>query len=147
MTPGCPLRRSSRSLRWLLFVVLVAVAPIAAQAATHVVELSNFAVDPAALTIVEGDSVEWRIVSGRHSSTAKDGGWNSGELGEDITFTQRFDVAGVYPYFCTPHDFMRGTITVLPGPSIWQRWSTWLVAGVALLLIAAGTVLMRGRRA
>jgi plastocyanin len=120
--------------------------PGTAHAATYGVELRNFAVDPAALTIEEGDTVEWRIVSGRHTSTAKDGSWDSGTLEQGLTFSQRFDVAGTYPYFCTPHDFMRGTITVLPGPSLWQRWSTWMVAGVALLLIAAGLFGLRRYR-
>ena len=32
---------------------------------------------------------------------------------------------GVYPYFCTPHDFMRGTITVLEAPSLWERVKAW----------------------
>jgi plastocyanin len=120
-------------------------APSPVDAATHVVELSNFAVDPPALTIEAGDTVEWRVTSGRHSSTSKDSTWDSGELDQGVTFEQRFDVAGVYPYFCTPHDFMRGTITVLPGPSLWARWGTWMVAGIALLLIAAGAVVLRYR--
>ncbi len=121
------------------------VAP-SAHAATHLVELRNFAVDPPALTIDAGDTVEWRVISGRHSSTAKDDSWDSGELEQGLTFSQRFDVPGVYPYFCTPHDFMRGTITVLPGPSLWARWSTWMVAAVALLLIAAGSAALAYRR-
>lgn len=135
-------------MRWAVTLVLLVLllAPPAGHAATHAVELSNFAVDPAALTIEEGDTVEWRVVSGRHSSTAKDASWDSGEFDEGVTFSRRFDVAGVYPYFCTPHDFMRGTVTVLPGPSFWERWSTWMVAGVAIVLIAAGSALLLRRR-
>jgi plastocyanin len=135
-------------LRLAAALLLVAVwVAGSAHAATYVVELSNFAVDPAALTIEEGDTVEWHVVSGRHSSTAKDDeGWDSGELGQGLTFARRFDVAGVYPYFCTPHDFMRGTVTVLPGPGFWVRWSTWMVAGVALLLITAGLAALLYRR-
>jgi plastocyanin len=93
-----------------------------------VVEIGNFVVEPPALTIQAGDSVEWRIVSGRHSATAKDGAWDSGELEEGTAFAHRFDAPGVYPYFCTPHDFMRGTITVLEPPSLWQRVKAWLAA-------------------
>ena len=100
--------------------------PGAAYAETYVVELSNFAVEPRALTIWAGDTVEWRIVSGRHSSTSKDAAWDSGELERGASFAQQFDVPGVYPYFCTPHDFMRGTVTVLEAPSLWQRVRAWL---------------------
>ena len=128
-----------------MLIVLLVFAPTA-HAATHVVVLSNFAVDPPALTIEAGDTVEWRVVSGRHSSTAKDDGWDSGELEQGHTFAQRFDLPGVYAYFCTPHDFMRGTVTVLAGPSFWVRWSTWMVAGVALLLITAGLLALPYRR-
>lgn len=118
-----------------------------AHAATHVVELRNFAVDPPALTIEVGDMVEWRVVSGRHSSTARDEAWDSGELEQGVTFAQRFDVPGIFPYFCTPHDFMRGTITVLAGPSFWARWSIWMVAAVAVLLIVAGSAALVYRKA
>jgi plastocyanin len=93
-----------------------------------VVEVSNFAVEPPALTIHVGDSVEWRIVSGRHSSTAKDGTWDSGELEQGTIYAHHFDVPGVYPYFCTPHDFMRGTVTVLAPPSLWERAKAWFAS-------------------
>jgi plastocyanin len=127
MPPPCPPRRSSPS-RTALLLALAAWAPGAAAAGTHVVELGNFVIEPAELTIQAGDTVEWRIRSGRHSATAKDQAWDSGELEESLTFTHRFDAPGVYPYFCTPHDFMRGTITVLEPPSWWQRAKAWLAA-------------------
>ena len=125
MMPACPRPRSSRRRFAILAVALVAL-PGGARAETYVVELSNFAVEPVSLTIHAGDTVEWLIVSGRHSSTSKDGAWDSGELEQGVAFTQRFDVPGVYPYFCTPHDFMRGTITVLEPPSFWERLKAWL---------------------
>jgi plastocyanin len=100
--------------------------PGAVRAEAYVVEVSNFAIEPQALTIQTGDVVEWRIVSGHHSSTSKDRAWDSGELEQGAVFAQQFDVPGVYPYFCTPHDFMRGTITVLEPPSLWQRVKAWL---------------------
>jgi plastocyanin len=128
MIPGCRPRRSSRRLAQ--FAILLALLAVAgeARAETYVVELSNFAVEPQALTIHAGDTVAWRIVSGRHSSTSKDDAWDSGELEGEATFAQRFDVPGVYPYFCTPHDFMRGTITVLEEPSLWERVKAWIAA-------------------
>lgn len=103
--------------------------PGPAHAATYVVELSNFAIEPPELTIRAGDTVVWRIVSGRHSSTSKEDAWDSGELEQGASFAQQFDVPGVYPYFCTPHDFMRGTITVLEPPTLWERLKAWFVAG------------------
>jgi plastocyanin len=130
MIPPCRPRRSSRS-RALLPAILVATCVAGqARAETHVVEISNFAIEPPALTIEAGDTVEWRIVSGRHSSTAKGGAWDSGEMTQSVTFAQQFDVPGVYPYFCTPHDFMRGTITVVEAPTWWERVKAWIAAAV-----------------
>jgi plastocyanin len=124
MIPACRPPRSSP--RRVAPIVLALVAwPAAAQAETYVVEIGNFEIEPPSLTIHAGDSVEWRIVSGRHSSTARDGAWDSGEIGQGAGFTERFDVPGVYPYFCTPHDFMRGTITVLEPPGWWERLKAW----------------------
>jgi plastocyanin len=129
MLPPCRPPRSSRRLAQLATLLAVlAWVPGAACAETHVVEIGNFVVEPQALTIVAGDTVEWRIVSGRHSSTSKDAAWDSGELTEGASFAQRFEVPGVYPYFCTPHDFMRGTITVVTAPSFWERVKAWLAA-------------------
>jgi len=125
MPPPCPLRRLSRAA---ILLAIAAWAPGAAGAELHVVEVSNFAIEPPALTIQAGDSVEWRIVSGRHSSTAKGGAWGSGALEQGAAFAHRFDVPGVYPYFCTPHDFMRGTITVVGPPSWWERVRAWFAA-------------------
>ena len=125
MMPACLRPRSSRRRLAILALALLAL-PDGARAETFVVELSNFAVEPRNLTIQVGDTVEWSIGSGRHSSTSKDGAWDSGEMAGEVTFAQRFDVPGVYPYFCTPHDFMRGTITVLEPPSLWERLKGWL---------------------
>jgi plastocyanin len=114
--------------RLAVLLALLILTPGRAHADTYVVELSNFAVEPQALTIRAGDTVEWRITSGRHSSTSKDAAWDSGELEAGAAFAQGFDVPGVYPYFCTPHDFMRGTVTVLEAPSWWERVKAWLAA-------------------
>jgi plastocyanin len=125
MIPPCQPPRSSRRLVLAAFLLAVLTGS-AASAETYVVELSNFAIEPRELMVRAGDTVEWRIVSGRHSATSKDAAWDSGELERGASFTQQFDVPGVYPYFCTPHDFMRGTVTVLEAPSLWQRVRAWL---------------------
>jgi alcohol dehydrogenase (cytochrome c) len=49
-----------------------------------------------------------------HTTTSDSGVWDSGDLqvGDDFSFT--FTDPGVYWYFCRPHPFMRGTITIDP---------------------------------
>jgi alcohol dehydrogenase (cytochrome c) len=49
-----------------------------------------------------------------HTTTSDSGVWDSGDLqvGDEFSFT--FTDPGVYWYFCRPHPFMRGTITIDP---------------------------------
>jgi plastocyanin len=38
--------------------------------------------------------------------------WSSPLLATGATYTQAFSAVGSYPYHCTPHPGMRGTVTV-----------------------------------
>ena len=73
---------------------------------------------PEVTWVKPGGSVTWKNVDeDPHTTTAfapsndkpqriPDGadGWDSGILKTDQTFTQAFDTAGVYEYYCTPHE-------------------------------------------
>lgn len=72
------------------------------------------------LVIQPGITVQWHnhdlVV---HTSTSgvspgPDGIWNSGLLTQDQTSSQTFNETGSFPYFCTVHPFMTGTVTVMP---------------------------------
>ncbi|WP_255431312.1 cupredoxin domain-containing protein [Streptacidiphilus sp. PB12-B1b] len=75
--------------------------------------ISNFAFHPAALTVKPGEKVT--VVN--HDSTAHtvtDGSvFNTGDVnsGATVTFTAPAK-AGSYPYICTIHQFMHGTLNV-----------------------------------
>lgn len=64
------------------------------------------------VTVVKGTEVKWR----NRDATAHDvtgGGWGSGgSLAQDARFRFTFDTPGTYPYVCTIHPSMKGTITV-----------------------------------
>ena len=80
---------------------------------------SEYLFDPIGLFVEPGDTVNWVIESGTHSSTAyassldtanttriPDGAepWNSGILTEQgASFSYTFEVTGTYDYFCIPH--------------------------------------------
>jgi plastocyanin len=142
MMPGCRLRGSS-SVGWAAVVCLLLAADPAG-AATHEVLIRNFAFEPPQLTIQAGDSVRWTVVSGRHSVTAKEGTFDSDELATGLAFERRFEEAGVFSYFCTPHDFMRATVTVLPGSSYRP---VMLGAAAAVVLLGAALTFAWRRRA
>ncbi len=75
-------------------------------------------------TITAGDTVTWNMVLGIHTVTECDstyttcpvaGGFDSGILEPGETFSETFDAAGVYPYYCAIHPSeMRGVISVVP---------------------------------
>jgi len=69
--------------------------------------------DPKMLTVKAGTTVTWinedRVV---HTVTARDRGFNSGNMqkGERWSFT--FTEPGQYDYYCIPHPWMTGKIIV-----------------------------------
>ena len=67
-------------------------------------------------SLASKQTVKWRNDDGTtHTVTADGGGgFNSGNIGDGETFTFTFATAGVYPYHCTIHPTMVGTITVNP---------------------------------
>lgn len=78
------------------------------------IERSRF--DPLEVTIAAGGSVEFvnndpfdhTVTSAKDSSPSYD----SGPFGQDETFTQTYDEAGSYAYFCQIHPTMRATVIV-----------------------------------
>src|SRR5262245_23620843 len=84
--------------------------------------------DPASVTIHPGDQVKWTWASSGHSTTSGSPGmpngiWDSGIHNQGATFTQTFNSAGTFPYYCTPHGGccgMVGTVMVVnasPSPT------------------------------
>ena len=49
-----------------------------------------------------------------HTTTSDTGVWDSGDLQVGQSFSFTFTDPGVYWYFCRPHPFMRGSITIDP---------------------------------
>jgi plastocyanin len=67
---------------------------------------------PAAQSIAKGDTVTWTNKMGfAHTVTADDGSFDS-KLSGGGTFSHTFPAAGSFPYSCTIHPSMKGTITV-----------------------------------
>lgn len=103
-------------LRIFLLAAIYFYLPVAAPelgAVTWEVEIEDMAFAPRNLHINVGDSIEWRNRDDiGHTATSDNGVFNSGTLLRDQTFTFAFTDAGVYPYHCTPHPWMRDTITV-----------------------------------
>jgi plastocyanin len=77
------------------------------------VVMKNTAFDPATVTIKAGDSVTWTNQDPmNHTVIADNGEFKSSDLGQGATFTFKFDKAGTYPYHCSIHPSMTGTVVV-----------------------------------
>jgi len=80
-----------------------------------VVRIVDFSFLPAQVPVARGGKVTWvNCTQGniQHTSTADGATWDSHLLAKFATFEQTFAVAGSFPYHCTPHGFMKGTVVV-----------------------------------
>jgi len=84
-------------------------------AATAVVSIAQFAFKPATITVHPGDSVRFiNRDSEAHTATARGNAFDSGGLDTGDSWTVRLTKPGKYPYFCSLHPYMTGTIVVVP---------------------------------
>lgn len=79
----------------------------------NTVVLYNMAFGPAALTVARGTTVTWKNDDGIvHTATSDTGAWDSGNISAGGTKSVTFNTAGTFPYHCTVHPMMTGTIVV-----------------------------------
>jgi plastocyanin len=80
------------------------------------VEIHDYYYSPTPLTIAVGDTVKWTNMGpAPHSSTSDTSIWDSGLLGVGQSFSFTFNTAGTYPYHCSLHPFMHGSVIVTSG--------------------------------
>ena len=93
---------------------LLASAPRAEAASTVTVEISNFAFQPASVTIQVGDTVTWtNLDSAAHTATdTGSGSLFDGVMNQGESFSYTFNQAGSFDYICTFHPEMTGTVIV-----------------------------------
>ncbi|HVV35031.1 MAG TPA: cupredoxin family copper-binding protein [Acidimicrobiales bacterium] len=77
--------------------------------------IAHFTYTPTDIRIHAGDTVVWRNDDDTiHTVTASRAEFTSGSIGKGQSYSVKFNAPGVYPYFCEPHEFMRGFVSVLP---------------------------------
>ena len=75
--------------------------------------LGTGAFNPNPLTVPVGTTVRWTNNDTiAHDATSNTSVWASGNLAPGATFDFRFQSAGTFPYHCTIHPGMTGTIVV-----------------------------------
>jgi plastocyanin len=104
------MRRAAAAALGSLAAVLV-LGAATASAATLPVDLRFQEFAPSHLDALPGDAVEWTNVSERrHTITADDGSFDSGDVFGGDRFTQAFGTTGLHAYHCTVHPGMTGEV-------------------------------------
>jgi plastocyanin len=77
------------------------------------VKVDNFSFGPASLTVAVGTTVTWTNRDDiPHTVVSTDKVFKSKVLDTDEKFSFTFDKAGTYPYFCSIHPKMTGSVVV-----------------------------------
>ncbi|WP_225984730.1 cupredoxin domain-containing protein [Noviherbaspirillum aerium] len=116
---------SSRRYDWwrhepassLFLVLLTCTMPVKGYAeppaAVHTATIEAMQFSPASLEISVGDRVTWKNADPfPHTATAVGQQFDSGIIAAGETWTWTSKRKGIYPYICTLHPGMKGTITV-----------------------------------
>ena len=88
---------------------------------TMTVNIQNFAFVPASITVQKGTTVTWvnldtsthQIRNDIQGSLAQGALFSSDSLLKDARYSFKFDIPGTYPYYCTIHPSMKGTVIVM----------------------------------
>jgi plastocyanin len=85
-----------------------------AMAADQAVSISGFSYSPASVTVNVGDTITWTNSDAQaHTATADDASWDTGTIsGSGGTGAVTFSTAGAFPYHCSIHPEITGTVTV-----------------------------------
>ncbi|HEY1872456.1 MAG TPA: cupredoxin family copper-binding protein [Chitinophagaceae bacterium] len=82
-------------------------------AAPNTVSIANMAFTPATITVSAGTKITWMNNDNMtHTVTADDMSFDSGNIAGGSSFSRTFSVVGSYPYHCTIHPNMTGTVVV-----------------------------------
>ncbi len=78
------------------------------------VRQQDFAFVPANIIVDTGTTVAWTNFDGLGHTVTSDGGGElqSPLLDRNETFSHTFDEPGLYRYYCEPHPYMQGLVTV-----------------------------------
>lgn len=77
------------------------------------VTIQNFVFSPASVTVPAGTTVTWtNLDTAPHQVASDTQAFSSIALGQGGKYSFTFTTPGTYPYHCSIHTFMKGTITV-----------------------------------
>lgn len=144
-----------------LAAIVIVGAGSVALAADASVAIAGFAFSPNTVTVNVGDTVTWTNNDGAsHTATADGGSFDTGNLANGASGAETFSTAGTFPYHCSIHPNMTGTVVVqaaaatpgatprptTPGTDIALPAATPSTDGAGILAVAAVAFLLVARR-
>jgi plastocyanin len=80
------------------------------------INIQSFAFVGGTITVALGTQVTWTNKDASPHTVTSDSGTelSSGSLAQNATYSHTFNTAGTFPYHCTFHSSMTGSITVTP---------------------------------
>ncbi|WP_034349460.1 cupredoxin domain-containing protein [Noviherbaspirillum massiliense] len=95
----------------MLLLLGIAASPAVAQQHTVVIEAMQFS--PQVIEVRAGDTITWKNRDPfPHTVTAQDRSFDSGEIAPDQGWTFKAARKGTFPYVCTLHPTMKGSVVV-----------------------------------
>jgi plastocyanin len=103
-----------RASRWILILLLASICLAQpAQPARKAVTIKDMAFNPASVQVKVGDTVVWTNNDDRdHTVISRNGAFKSDNIKPGGSFSFHFTKAGTFPYGCTYHPRMAGTVVV-----------------------------------
>jgi len=84
-----------------------------AQHKTHTVVIEAMQFSPATLEVRAGDTVIWQNKDAfPHTATAENRSFDSGSIAYERSWKYKANKKGVFPYVCSLHPSMKGTLVV-----------------------------------
>ena len=103
----------------LLCLLGFSLSTVAGEGETKTVDIEGFAFSPDMVVVLNGTTVTWtNLDADNHTVTADDGAFDSGWIEQGESFSYTFDTLDTFPYHCTPHPSMTGSVETTTGQAI-----------------------------
>ncbi len=105
-----------------MLVVILATSWVFAASAPFRIQMESWSpyFAPVTATVTAGNPIRWENPTGSHHTITHDGcrspgacAFDSGAIGPDSVFELSGLPPGLYPYHCTLHPIMRGTVVIV----------------------------------
>jgi plastocyanin len=108
-------RRSRNGLVFLIVILLISVSckKSSVMPGPNEVFIQGMAFTPSTVTVTANTTITWTNKDGvAHTVTSTTGLFDSGSINTGGTYSRQFTTTGSFPYRCTIHPSMTGTVIV-----------------------------------